>query len=91
MSRIIKDTITRKLVADKQVDTIKKAKEIVDSVFAQVTQAIENGNGAHISGLGTFKTHTIKARSYVLPDGSREAKPARTKVKFKPSSTIKVG
>lgn len=67
------------------------AEAVVNSVFAQIANALVRGEEVRITGFGTFRRVTTKARTGRNPKtGEAVEIPSRNKAKFKASSTLKV-
>lgn len=66
-------------------------KAVVDEFFAQIEAALARGEKVRISGFGTFRRMTTKARTgRNLRTGEAIEIPARNRAKFKASSKLKV-
>lgn len=66
-------------------------KAVVDELFAQIETALARGEKVRISGFGTFRRMTTKARTgRNLRTGEAIEIPARNRAKFKASSKLKV-
>lgn len=69
----------------------RDADDAVTAVFIQIEAALERGEDVKISGFGTFRRVTAKARTCINPrTGETVEVPARNKAKFKASSKLKV-
>lgn len=63
----------------------------VDAVFLVIARALQRGEEVKISGFGTFRRVTTKARTARNPrTGETVEVPARNKAKFKASSRLVV-
>ena len=65
------------------------AKKALDATTATIADAIKKGDKISLVGFGTFSTSTRAERTGVNPaTGAKITIPAKTVVKFKPSSNI---
>jgi nucleoid DNA-binding protein len=74
----------------KIVSTKKQAQEIIDCVFATVSDALQKNEPVQIAGFGTFKTAMREARTGRNPQTGAEIKiEARMVPKFVPAKALK--
>ncbi len=79
-----------KKVAQEVQSTQKDAEVFIDAVFNSVVNLLLEGDNLRIYGLGEFSTKLQKARSCTdFKTGEKINVPARMKVKFTPSPTLK--
>ena len=79
-SRISKETNIRKAIVS----------DIVDDVFAIITEELAKGEKVSIQDFGIFTAVDTKARTAHNPRSGEEVKvPAHKKVKFKPAKVLK--
>ena len=72
------------------VATKKQAQEVVDTVFATITDALKNNDSVQIAGFGSFKTAKREARTGRNPQTGAEIQiAARTVPKFVPGKALK--
>lgn len=73
---------------DLEKDDSKKA---LDAIFKTITEAIVGGEKVQIMGFGSFEAKPTKERMGINPQNPTEriVIPARKKVSFKPSTTLK--
>lgn len=65
------------------------AKKALDATTATIADAIKKGDKISLVGFGTFSTSTRAERTGVNPaTGAKITIPAKTVVKFKPSTNI---
>ena len=68
----------------------KQAQEVVDTVFATITDALKNNDSVQIAGFGSFKTANREARTGRNPQtGAKIQIAARTVPKFVPGKALK--
>lgn len=67
----------------------KDAKEIVDSVFAKISESLEKGDEVRINNFGTFKTAKSPAQKRKVLNLGVIDIPEKTHAKFKASKTLK--
>lgn len=68
----------------------KQAQEVVDTVFATITKALEKNDAVQIAGFGSFKTTKREARTGRNPQtGAKIQIAARTVPKFVPGKALK--
>lgn len=70
---------------------INDSRKALDAIFETITEAIANEDKVRITGFGSFEAKHTKERTGVNPQNPAEKLiiPARKKVSFKPSSTLK--
>jgi len=72
------------------VATKKQAQEVVDTVFATITNALKENDSVQIAGFGSFKTAKREARTGRNPQTGAEIQiAARTVPKFVPGKALK--
>ena len=72
------------------VSTKKQAQDVVDSVFAAITNALQKNEPVQIAGFGSFKTAKREARTGRNPQTGAEIKiAARMVPKFVPGKALK--
>lgn len=72
------------------VATKKQAQEVVDTVFATITDALKKNDAVQIAGFGSFKTAQREARTGRNPQTGAEIQiAARTVPKFVPGKALK--
>ena len=72
------------------VATKKQAQEVVDTVFATITDALKKNDPVQIAGFGSFKTAKREARTGRNPQTGAEIQiAARTVPKFVPGKALK--
>ena len=77
-------------VAGKSRTSVAVANRVVKSLVKTITQSVENGEKVTLSGLGTFKVKTRKAKpARNLQTGETIYLPAGKKISFKPSLSFK--
>ena len=70
--------------------TKKEAKEVVDSVFSAITDALKKGDSVSLIGFGTFKVNHRPARMGRNPQTGQTIQIAAKKVpKFVPGKALK--
>jgi DNA-binding protein HU-beta len=70
--------------------TIKDTTELVQSLLAEMTEELENGNVLSIQGFGSFEVKKKTERIFVNPTTKqRLLYPPKLALSFKPSSTLK--
>ena len=72
------------------VATKKQAQEVVDTIFASITDALKKNDAVQIAGFGSFKTAKREARTGRNPQtGAKIQIAARTVPKFVPGKALK--
>lgn len=85
-----KDGLTEVVLNTGRVGTKVAAREIVDSVFGAMSEALRTGDEMNVAGFGTFRVKQRKARTCWNPR-TREpvAVPARKAVSFGAARALK--
>ncbi|TYB83953.1 MAG: HU family DNA-binding protein [Kosmotoga sp.] len=82
------DFITK--IAEKNDMTKKKAKEVFDSIFEEITDVLDDDDKLTVRNFGTFKVSHRSARKGRNPQTGEEIQiPARKVAKFKASKSLK--
>lgn len=85
------DLINNLVSADPASLNKSHAEAVVNTVFAHIATALARGEKVRITGFGTFRRMTTKARTGRNPrTGEAVEIPARNRAKFKASSKLKV-
>ncbi len=72
------------------VSTKKQAQEVVDNIFATITNSLKKNESVQIAGFGSFKTAKRDARTGRNPQtGAKIQIAARTVPKFVPGKALK--
>lgn len=89
MEIVNKKALADKVAEEKQI-TKKLAGEIVDEIFATITEALKDGNKVDITGFGKFEVKERAARTGINPQTKETIEIAATKVPgFKASKSLK--
>ncbi len=88
------EIVNKKVLADKVAEengiTKKLALEVIDSLFASMTEALKEGNKVDITGFGKFEVKERAARTGINPQTKEPIEIAATKVPgFKASKSLK--
>jgi len=79
-------------LAEEHELTGRFAREVVDSVFNMITDAVQKGEEVSLFGFGTFKVADRAARKGRNPQTGEAVKIAASKtLKFKPATALKSG
>ena len=87
---ISKKELTEKIAAIEGIGTKKLAKEVVDTVFAEIAKSLAAGEEVRVFDFGTFKTAERAATTAFNPQTKEKVPvPAKTVVKFSASKSLK--
>lgn len=88
------EVVNKKVLADKVAEengiTKKLASEVIDTLFATMTEALKDGKKVDITGFGKFEVKQRAARTGINPQTKEQIQIAATNVpSFKASKSLK--
>ncbi len=87
---MLKADLVRRLKEIHPEFTQADLQEMVELVFEQIAQALQEGRRVEIRGFGSFSLHRQKERQFINPKtGQKTACPSNFRIVFRPSNKLK--
>ncbi len=86
---VLKKDLARLIQAEYPEYTIGDLEEVVEVIFEEMAQALEEKRRIEIRGFGAFCCHRQKARCFINPKNGRETRcPSSYRIVFRPGRDL---